>query len=101
MNRKQRRAQAKVAGAAHVQAVPRPELIRFVIATRASREGFAATAIGRSLALNRYDFVQIRLFEENKRGLPEVYNLAIEEAKSEPAVLVFVHDDVHLLDYFW
>jgi hypothetical protein len=112
MNRKQRRAQAKVEGAAHAQpavvnrvvaaAPPRPELIRFVVATRESRESFATeTAIGRSLSLYRFEFVQLRLFEENKRGLPEVYNLAIEEAKSDPAILVFVHDDVHLLDYFW
>lgn len=111
MNRKQRRAQAKMipraSSGAHAriveQAAPaRAERIRFVVATRASRESFATeTAMGRSLALYRYDFVEMRLFFENTRGLPEIYNAAIEEARNDPAILVFVHDDVHLLDYFF
>lgn len=33
--------------------------------------------------------------------MPEIYNIAIEEARSGPAILVFVHDDVHLLHYFF
>ena len=113
MNRKQRRAQAKMipraSSGAHARTVQqpaaapaRPERIRFVVATRESRESFATnTALGRSLALYRYDFVELRLFYENTRGLPEIYNLAIEEARNDPAILVFVHDDVHLLDYFF
>jgi hypothetical protein len=112
MNRKQRRAQSASHGRVAQQPVvlkrvvaaapAQPETIRFVVATRENREHFAtATAIGRSLSLYPFNFVQVRLFEENKRGLPEVYNLAIEEARNDPAILVFVHDDVHLLDYFW
>jgi hypothetical protein len=126
MNRKQRRTQAKTtsragsSAAAHVARAPaqtvvdthdeklnpeaarRPERIRFVVATRETRDNFlTGTAIGKSLSLYRYDFLELRLFPENKRGLPEVYNLAIEEARDEPAILVFIHDDVHLLDYFW
>jgi hypothetical protein len=111
MNRKQRRTQAKTtpraSSAAHARLVQQPapirsERIRFVIGTRETRDSFAAnTAMGRSLSLYRYDFVEMRLFFENKRGLPEIYNLAIEEARSDPAILVFVHDDVHLLDYFF
>lgn len=111
MNRKQRRAQAKaiprVSSAAQARVIQqpapaRPERIRFVVATRETRDNFTThTAMGRSLSLYRYDFVEVRLSYENKRGLPEIYNLAIEEAKSDPAILVFVHDDVHLLDYFF
>lgn len=101
MNRKQRRAQA-AHGHVAVAPAPKQERIRFVVATRENRESFATkTATGRSLSLYRFDFVQLRLFEENKRGLSQVYNLAIEEARHDPAILVFVHDDVHLLDYFW
>jgi hypothetical protein len=111
MNRKQRRAHAKSAPQArpttHVRvvqqpALQRPERIRFVVGTRETRETFAThTALGRSLALYRYEFVELRPFFENKRGLPEIYNLAIEESRHDPAILVFVHDDVHLLDYFF
>jgi GT2 family glycosyltransferase len=111
MNRKQRRTQAAHGRLAQQPVMPnrvaaaaaaRPETIRFVVATRESRDSFATTtAIGRSLSLYQFEFVQLRLFEQNTRGLPEVYNLAIEEAKADPAILVFVHDDVHLLDYFW
>jgi hypothetical protein len=126
MNRKQRRTQAKITsrtGSAapriasalaqpavlelrnekpNREAPARRERIRFVVATRETRENFlTSTAIGKSLSLYRYDFLELRLFPENKRGLPEVYNLAIEEARNDPAILVFIHDDVHLLDYFW
>jgi hypothetical protein len=111
MNRKQRRAQAKITPHANTGAVaralPQPapvraERIRFVVATRESRDTFVTnTAMGRSLALYRYDFVELRLAFENTRGLPEIYNIAIEEARNDPAILVFVHDDVHLLDYFF
>jgi len=103
MNRKQRRAQAKSIPRIVERPLPaRAERIRFVVATRESRESFATkTAMGRSLSLYRYDFVEMRLSFENKRGLPEIYNAAIEEARTDPAILVFVHDDVHLLDYFF
>lgn len=101
MNRKQRRTQAKLAS--RPEQVPRrAEMFRFVVATRETRDSFLTkTAIGRSLAIYKYDFLQLRLFPENKRGLPTLYNLAIEEARTDPAILVFIHDDVHLLDFFW
>lgn len=101
MNRKQRRTQAKQASRPGSE-VRRSEPFRFVVATRETRANFlTGTATGRSLAIYDYDFLQLKLFAENKRGLPELYNLAIEEARNEPAILVFIHDDVHLLDYFW
>jgi GT2 family glycosyltransferase len=33
--------------------------------------------------------------------LPELYNLALRESVASPAILIFVHDDVHLCDFFW
>jgi hypothetical protein len=27
--------------------------------------------------------------------------MAIREAATDPAILVFIHDDVHLLDFYW
>jgi hypothetical protein len=79
------------------------EKIRFVCATRETNESFfVRTAFGRSyLVYKHLSFVELRLFAENTAGLPVVYNKAIEEAKSSPAILIFVHDDVHLIDLFW
>lgn len=76
--------------------------IRFVVATRERKEDFLSrTATGRSLALYDYPFVEIALFEQNKLGLPAVYNMAIEEARDSPAILLFIHDDVHLCGFDW
>jgi GT2 family glycosyltransferase len=78
--------------------------IRLVCATRATEAGFYQdAALGRSLAAGYRDlpFIEIVLFPENKTGLPALYNRAIREAIDNPAVLVFVHDDVHLIDYYW
>jgi hypothetical protein len=73
---------------------------RIVTATRVTREQFPrSTALGRSLAL--YPFVDLRLFPENSAGLPVVYNTALREAASDPAIMIFVHDDVYLCDFFW
>jgi hypothetical protein len=73
---------------------------RVVSATRRTREEFfAATALGRSLAL--YPFVELRLFPSNSLGLPTIYNTALREAEHDPAILVFIHDDVYLSDFFW
>ncbi|MCX5541451.1 tetratricopeptide repeat protein [Paraburkholderia sp. CNPSo 3076] len=77
--------------------------IRLVCGTRSSREEFAtATALGRSLNLYAHlANVELQLFDSNTRGLPSIYNAAIDDAKQNPAVLVFIHDDVWLNDFFW
>lgn len=77
--------------------------IRIVCGTRQSREDFPTkTALGRSLQIHQdSNPVELVLFAENKEGLSTLYNRAIEQAKEHPAILVFVHDDVHLCDYWW
>jgi GT2 family glycosyltransferase len=76
--------------------------VRIVCATRAARESFAgATALGRSLSLLRPAGVELRLFPGNTAGLPSVYNSAIAESAADPAILLFMHDDVHLCDFHW
>jgi GT2 family glycosyltransferase len=82
------------------------EKIRLVCATRLSSEDFFAKApLGRSLQFYqkfpRDQPIELRLFRENKKGLPGLYNQAIEEARSDAAVLVFIHDDVYLSDFYW
>ncbi len=76
--------------------------LRVVCATREKKEDFCAkTALGRSLVLWRPPAVELVLFDRNTKGLPELYNQAIAAAASDPAILMFVHDDVHLFDFFW
>jgi tetratricopeptide (TPR) repeat protein len=82
------------------------EKIRFVSATRLSNEQFFAnSALGRSLPVYRTfpkrQPIELRLFANNLQGLPAIYNTAIEESKADPAILVFIHDDVFLSDYYW
>jgi GT2 family glycosyltransferase len=79
-----------------------PVGIRFVVATREPAARFLThTATGRSLALYRVPAPDILVAADNRQGLATVYNAAIEAAKADPAILVFVHDDVHLLDFHW
>jgi hypothetical protein len=81
---------------------PMTPKFRVICATREAEKDFAAsTALGRSLALLPYPFVELRLFASNATGLPKLYNIALREAESDPAILAFIHDDVQLLDFFW
>lgn len=77
--------------------------IRFVCATRANKDDFLEnTALGRTLTVYKFmEFVQLRLFVQNSRGLPAVYNTAIKESANDPAILVFAHDDIYLPDFYW
>lgn len=78
------------------------EKIRFVCATRETREHFSdRTMLGRTLRVfERLPMLELQLFAENGRGLAEVYNEAIEQATAHPALLVFVHDDVLIPDFY-
>ncbi|MBI6920413.1 class I SAM-dependent methyltransferase [Pseudomonas monteilii] len=77
--------------------------IRIVCGTRVSEQDFSKkTALGRSLLIHQaVNEVEIVLFAENAEGLSTIYNRAIDAAKDDPAILVFVHDDVHLCDFLW
>ncbi|CAG9274072.1 glycosyltransferase [Paraburkholderia unamae] len=96
-------------GIAHARAVAsakKRKRVRLVCATRGSQAQFMTeTALGRSLRLygasGREDDVDIRLTINNTQGLPAIYNAAIEAAATDPAILVFIHDDVWLADFFW
>lgn len=77
--------------------------IRFICGTRRNSQAFSnETALGRSLKLyNHLPHAQLHLFDNNARGLSTIYNEAIDYAAHNPAILVFVHDDVWLQDFFW
>ena len=73
---------------------------RFVVATRVSQNKFHThTALGKSLSIFKND--QIDLYSDNSEGLSKVYNRSIKKSKNDPAILIFIHDDVWLLDFFW
>ena len=75
---------------------------RLVCATRVSRQDFfAKTALGRSLSIFRVPFIELVLFADNTSGLPALYNTALRAACADPAILIFIHDDVHLCDFCW
>lgn len=77
--------------------------IRLVCGTRASYDDFPQkTALGRSLSLFRHASPpQLMLFDNNRAGLSSIYNYAIEQSRNDPAILVFLHDDLHLCDFYW
>ena len=75
--------------------------IKVVVATREKQENFLKnTATGHSLTRNILPFVEVRLFPSNSQGLSTVYNQAIKETIGEDIILLFVHDDVHLIDFY-
>ena len=76
--------------------------IKLIVATRASEADFyTQTATGRSLAFHKPPFLEVHLFPGNAEGLPTVYNRAIRESSADPATLIFAHDDLHILDFYW
>ena len=38
----------------------------------------------------------MHIFDNNFMGLPKIYNKAIDDAERNPALLMFIHDDVHI-----
>jgi len=78
-------------------------VVRIVTATRLSeREFYANSALGRSLsvAYGRHAF-ELEVFPGNRQALARCYKRSIQSGNDASDVLVFVHDDVHLTDFFW
>ncbi|MDR3482814.1 MAG: tetratricopeptide repeat protein [Burkholderiaceae bacterium] len=78
--------------------------VRLICGTRASADMFfRSTALGKSVSLYReiLPFLELQLFCENSTGLATIYNQAIEYAENDPATLIFIHDDVFLVDFSW
>jgi hypothetical protein len=76
--------------------------VKLVIATQATEaEFFEKTATGRSIKRLNFGHLHLRLFSQNKIGLPALYNHAIRECADDPAMLVFMHDDINILSFDW
>ena len=76
-------------------------MIEVVSATRFRKKEFwEKSPLGLSLKrLSGDERLKSFIAFENRRGLPEIYNARIN-AKNDRDVLIFVHDDVWLDDYF-
>lgn len=78
------------------------EKLIFAVATRARASDFyETTATGRSLKTYNFPFLEVHLFPENNTGLPKLYNSVIRRAVAQSAIIVFAHDDLHILDFYW
>jgi hypothetical protein len=76
--------------------------IKLIVATRASEADFyTKTATGRSLGFYKPPFLEVSLFSNNTEGLATVYNRAIRESREDPATLIFAHDDLYILDFYF
>jgi len=76
--------------------------IIFIVATREKESlFFSNTMTGRSLKYFNFPFVEVDIYGENTKGLSEVYNKSIEKHLQDEAILVFAHDDIYILDFFW
>lgn len=76
--------------------------VEIVSATRYSEEDFwEKSALGQSLGCLAFDERMItRIKYENKSSLPELYNKSINAPENHD-ILLFVHDDVWLHDYYF
>lgn len=76
--------------------------ITIVSATRHNEKDFLErSALGRSLRTYAVFGVKARICFENARGLGACYNQAIDQTDDDDEILVFVHDDVTIADFFW
>jgi hypothetical protein len=77
--------------------------VTVVSATRYSEQNFfTKAALGRSLSQTYAQLpVTRRIYFDNQRPLAACYNDAVGQAAHPDEILMFVHDDVHILDFFW
>lgn len=77
--------------------------IIFVVATRMSNNDFELkSTLARSLKIFESNDIIVELYDNNKSGLPAVYNHAIKNIRANlDDVVIFCHDDIGILDFYW
>lgn len=76
--------------------------IRLISATRLNNDDFKSQSLlAKSLSSHCPINVEPIIYTNNYASLAYSYNKEIEKSVNDPCILVFVHDDVMLLDYFW
>jgi GT2 family glycosyltransferase len=77
-------------------------LFKVVSATPADELSFGRKPLGRALnEYYRHIPIDKKIYYANTRGLPTCYNEAIAESAGSDQILIFVHDDVFFLDFYW
>ena len=77
-------------------------MINIICATQLSEdEFFREKLLGQMLHALPLRNVKLVLSTRNTKGLPEIYNSAIDSSIDESDILVFMHDDACFLDYWW
>jgi hypothetical protein len=77
--------------------------LRVICATQHSMDDFFSKTLT-GVTLEKFSDVtpaQVIVHTENKVGLSTLYNQAIEEAAQSPCILVFMHEYLEILDFFW
>ena len=75
---------------------------KIVVATRKSADDFFKhSATGKSILRFQHYDADLQLFPNNTVGLPEIYNKIIEESLNTKTNIIFMHDDIHILDTNW
>lgn len=78
------------------------EKINVIIATEYSEEDFKQKSeTAKSLMVSNQKDVVVHIVTNNKESLGKIYNTVIENTINESSIIVFMHDDVMILDYFW
>lgn len=78
-------------------------MFRIVSATRHDENSFnRETMLGRCLNVAYKNYpVQRSIFYRNRDGLSKCYNKAITGSAQADEILVFIHDDIFICDFFW
>jgi hypothetical protein len=76
--------------------------IRLVTVSAGTIQDFGSTPLGQSLPSMSlmFDF-DVYVQADNQQPLASAYNAVIDQCQHDPAILVFVHDDVMITDLFW
>ena len=76
-------------------------MIRIVCATTRDALAFEQTPLGRSLHQMEFDSRLVTSISfNNAEGLPKIYNAELSVPAEVDDILVFIHDDVWIDDYF-
>lgn len=77
--------------------------ITVVSATRYDKDDFyRLSALGRSLSQTYQNYpVKSKIYFNNAKSLPVCYNEAITGTVDPEEIMVFLHDDVFIVDFFW
>jgi GT2 family glycosyltransferase len=76
--------------------------IKMIVASQLSETEFREKSLTAKSLLKYADpNLHVIVATNNYTSLGTIYNSVIEQHKDDPAILVFIHDDVLLLDYHW